>query len=237
MYYFAPQGQTKILNEGWASYWHSKLLTEKCLKDSELIDYADHHSGTMSTGPGRINPYKIGLELLRNIKERWDKGQFGKEYDECDDLYKKKNWDLQLGKGQEKIFEVRRLYNDVTFIDEFLTREFCEEQKLFSYRYNPSTDYFEIESRDFKNIKEKLLFSLTNFGSPFIYATDGNYKNRGELYLVHRHEGIDLKIPWANDTLQNLFTIWTRPVHIETVIDEKKKLLSYDGQENKETSL
>src|SRR3954465_1042451 len=45
-YYFAPQGQTKILNEGWASYWHSTMMTQKALLPSEVIDFADHHSGT-----------------------------------------------------------------------------------------------------------------------------------------------------------------------------------------------
>ena len=236
-YYFAPQGQSKILNEGWASYWHSKILTHKCLKDSELIDYADHHSGTMSTGPGRINPYKIGIELLRNIEERWNKGRFGKDYEECDDLHEKRSWDLKLGEGRKKVFEVRKLYNDVTFIDEFFTKEFCDEQNLFSYRYNPSSDYYEIESRAYQKVKEKLLFALTNFGSPHIYVTDGNYGNRGELYLTHRHEGIDLKLCWAHDTLRNVQKIWARPVNIETVVDGKKKLLSFDGEENKETDL
>ena len=60
-YYFAPQGQTKIMNEGWASYWHSTIMTRKALRDSEVIDYADHHSGTVATQPTRVNPYKHGL--------------------------------------------------------------------------------------------------------------------------------------------------------------------------------
>ena len=84
-YYFAPQGQTKIMNEGWASYWHSKIMTRHGLTDAEVIDYADHHSGTMATSPHRLNPYKLGIELLKDIEERWDRGQFGSEYEQCDD--------------------------------------------------------------------------------------------------------------------------------------------------------
>src|SRR5258706_1959093 len=76
-YYFAPQGMTKIMNEGWASYWHSRMMTEKILTDPEVIDYAEHHAGTMGTSPGVLNPYKVGIELYRDIEERWDKGQFG----------------------------------------------------------------------------------------------------------------------------------------------------------------
>ena len=62
-YYFAPQGMTKIMNEGWASYWHSRIMTEKVLSAAAVIDYADHHSRTMGTQPGKLNPYKVGLEL------------------------------------------------------------------------------------------------------------------------------------------------------------------------------
>lgn len=230
-YYFAPQGMTKILNEGWASYWHSTIMTQRALKASEIISFADLHSGVVATGSGRLNPYKLGLELLRDIEDRWNKGKFGKEYEECDDMAAKRQWDKQLGLGRQKIFEIRRLYNDVTFIDEFLTPEFVAEQKLFTFRYNRDTDFYEIASREFREIKEKLLFRLTNFGQPFIYVEDANYNNRGELYLRHRHEGVDLKMDYARDTMRNLHKIWTRPVHLETVIDEKKRLLSFDGRD------
>ena len=79
----------------------------------------------MATQRGRLNPYKLGIELLRDIEQRWNTGQFGKECDECDDLDKKRNWDKKLGLGRQKIFEVRRIHNDITFIDTFLTPEFC----------------------------------------------------------------------------------------------------------------
>ncbi|KAA0226122.1 SpoVR family protein [candidate division KSB1 bacterium] len=236
-YYFAPQGQTKIMNEGWASYWHSKMMTERILNDSEVIDYADHHSGTLFTSPGRLNPYKLGIELFRDIEERWNKGKFGKEYEECDDYSTKKNWDKQAGLGRQKIFEVRKLYNDVTFIDAFLTPEFCREHKMFVYDYNERNGYYEISDREFHMVKQRLLFMLTNHGQPFITVEDGNYRNRGELYLVHRHEGIDLKLDEARDTMRNLYTVWTRPIHLETMLDESRTLLTFDGEQHKETEL
>ena len=68
-YYFAPQGQTKIMNEGWASYWHSTIMTRQGLTSAEVINYADHHSGTMASSPMQLNPYKLGIELLRDIEE------------------------------------------------------------------------------------------------------------------------------------------------------------------------
>lgn len=213
------------------SYWHSTIMTQKVASASEIISFADLHSGVVATGGGRLNPYKLGLELLRDVEERWDKGKFGKEYDECDDIAAKRAWDRKLGLGRQKIFEIRKLYNDVTFIDEFLTPEFVLENKLFTFRYNRDTDLYEIASREFREIKEKLLFRLTNFGQPFIYVEDGNYNNRGEMYLRHRHEGVDLKMDYARDTMRNLHKIWTRPIHLETMIDDKKRLLSFDGSD------
>ncbi|GAB4130036.1 MAG: hypothetical protein Fur005_15630 [Roseiflexaceae bacterium] len=236
-YYFAPQGMTKVLNEGWASFWHSEIMTKKALDPSELIDFADHHSGVVAVHPGRLNPYKLGLELLRDVEDRWNKGRFGKAYDECDDLNEKLNWDTKAGLGRQKIFEIRRMYNDVTFLDEFLTPEFCLQQKLFTFKYNRDTDLYEIASREFKEIKQKLLFRMTNFGQPYIVVEDGNFNNRGELYLRHRHEGVDLKMDYARDTLRNIHKIWSRPVHLETMIEEKKRLVSFDGRDYSERKI
>ncbi len=228
-YYFTPQGQTKIMNEGWASFWHSTIMTTKILDHSELIDYADHHSGTMATQPGRLNPYKLGIELLRDIEERWNKGQFGPEFDECDDYEARLRWDKGLGLGRAKIFEVRQIHNDVTFIDTFLTPDFCRRHKMFSFKHNDQNETYEIESREFKTIKDRLLFGLTNFGQPIIRVKEGNYRNRSELYLQHEHFGLDLKLDHAQDTLRHLHRLWTRPVHIETNIDGRSTLLSFDG--------
>ncbi len=236
-YYFAPQAQTKIMNEGWATFWHTKIMTEKCLDDSELIDYADHQSGTLGVQPGAINPYKLGYALFRDIENRWNTGRFGKDYDECDDIQVKNGWDLDLGKGLERIFEVRSIYNDMTFIDDFLTDDFCREHKLFSYQLNPKTGMYEIEDRSAAKIKEKLLFSLTNLGHPYIVVVDGNFENRGELYLKHRFDGVELRIDYAKATLERLFSIWTRPVHLQTIVNETPALYSYDGVSHSERAL
>ncbi len=213
------------------SFWHSTIMTQKAVSSAEIVSFADLHSGVVATSSGRLNPYKLGLELLRDIEDRWNKGRFGKDYDDCDDIRAKRTWDRQLGLGRQKIFEIRRLYNDVTFIDEFLTPEFVMEHQLFTFRYNRDTDFYEIASREFQEVKEKLLFRLTNFGQPFIYVEDANYNNRSELYLRHRLEGVDLKMDYARETLRNLFKIWTRPVHLETVIEERKRLLAFDGRD------
>lgn len=236
-YYFAPQGMTKIMNEGWATYWHSTIMTQKALHPSELLEYAQHHSGTVANHPGQLNPYRIGVLLYKDIEERWNKGKFGKEYEECESSTEKKNWNKNLGLGRKKIFEVRKLYNDVNFIDTFLTEEFCREHKLFSFAYNKENQRYEIESRAFNMIKKRLLANLTNVGQPIIRVAEANYQNRGELYLQHLFEGVELDARFSSDTLLNLQQIWKRPVHIETVMEQTPILLSFDGHDFKQKKL
>jgi stage V sporulation protein R len=231
-YYFVPQKQTKIMNEGWASYWHSRMMTEKVLNASEIIDYADNNAGVMATAPGRLNPYKLGVELYRYVEDRWNKGRFGREWEECTDLDAKRSWDMRLGLGRQKVFQVRALYNDVTFIDEFLTPEFIIDQKMYTFGFSGRNDRFEIESREFKEVKEKLLFQLTNFGDPYIRVVDANYGNRGELLLDHHHAGMDLRGDYAKETLHALVRVWKRPVSVSTKVDNKPVLLRYDGKEH-----
>lgn len=229
-YYFAPQAQTKILNEGWATYWHSKMMTSTApLAAAEIIDYCDHYSGVVANHPGQMNPYRLGVELLRHIEERWDKGRFGKEYLETDDPKTRSNWNKDSGLGMKKLFEVRSLHNDITFIDEFLDEDFCHRSKMFLYEFNARTGKYTITNRDFKEIKKAILKQLTNIGQPIIKVVDANFHNRGELLLQHFHDGEDLKHDYLLECVKNLYKIWTRPIHIETYIENIKRRVVFDG--------
>lgn len=232
-YYFLPQRVTKIMNEGWASYWHSTMMNQKVMDPSEFIEFAKKHAGVMAMSKKNINPYKIGIELFRDIEFRWNTGRFGKEYNTCTDMNAKENWNTNAGLGREKIFEIRRSHNDISFINEFLTPEFCNRQQIFTYKYNPRTQRMEIDTRDFQAIKQKLLSQLTNFGSPIIEVEDANYKNRKELLLKHIHYGVDLDMQFASETMSNLYAIWKRPINLATAYEDKKVIISYDGKEMK----
>lgn len=230
-YYFAPQGQTKILNEGWASYWHSKIMTKlHPLHDSEIVDFCDLHAGVVANHPGQLNPYRLGIELLRHVEKRWDEGKFGLDYITLDDPKKRREWNTNAGLGRDKIFEVRKLHNDITFIDEFLDEDFCHESKMFIYDVDPRTGKHVISDRDYKEVKNQLLNQLTNFGQPLIEIVDANYKNRGELLLKHKHAGVDLKHDFTLEALKALNKIWKRPVHIETIVEDSARKVSFDGE-------
>ena len=214
------------------SFWHSKIMTGYACDGNEVIDYAERNASVMGGGGRNINPYKLGVELYRHIEERWDKGQFGKDWEDCDSMEDRRHWDLRLGLGRKKIFEVRALYTDVMFIDEFLTPEFCVERKLFTFNWSNRNDRFEVDSREFKAIKDKMLFQLTNFGNPFIAVEDANFENRGELFLRHQHHGVDLDAEKAKETLKNLQRVWRRPVALATQVEGRPVLLRFDGKDH-----
>jgi stage V sporulation protein R len=213
-YYFAPQGQTKIMNEGWATYWHSTIMTRHGLEPIRPDLLRRPLRGTLAGSPTRLNPYKLGVELFRDIEDRWNRGAFGEEFDECDD-YRAARLGQAARPGARKDLrgpphpqrpDVHRRVPDARLLP---------PHKLFSFGYNEDSGYYEIESREFDKVKQRLLFNLTNMGRPIIYVVDGNYKNRGELLLEHRYSGVELQSNYAQDTLSNLYKLWKRPVHIE----------------------
>ena len=230
-YYFVPQIQTKIMNEGWASYWHSKMMTEQVCGPDEILDYADNNAAVMATSPGNLNPYKLGVELYRSVEERWNKGQFGREWETVQSLDEKANWNQRLDLGRKKIFEVRALYNDVTFIDEFLTPEFAMQHKLFTFEWSGRHDQYEIATREFRQVKDKLLFQLTNRGNPYIYVDNANHDNRGELLLVHDHQGADLRPDYAQQAMKALYRIWKRPIVLRSETEGKPVHHRFDGED------
>jgi stage V sporulation protein R len=230
--YFAPQAQTKIMNEGWATFWHTRLMTGELATVAEIVEYADHHSGTVAMSPYRLNPYKLGLELFRDVEQRWDTGRHGADYEACEDLEKRRKWFVDERGGLQKVMEVRRIYNDLTFIDAFLTEEFCREHGLFTYGYDKSAGQYVIETRQFREVKTRLLDQLTNFGQPIVDVVDANFENRGELLLRHTHTGADLKMDWADTTLGNLSKLWKRPSNLETKLNGRSVRLRHDGKES-----
>jgi stage V sporulation protein R len=225
-YYFAPQGMTKIMNEGWATYWHSKLMTQHFLEAREIVHYADQHSGVVHMPPGGFNPYKIGLELWKDIERRWDMGQHGPAWERLEGIGAREAHDDRSMKGREKLFEIRRIYNDVSFVDEFFTEEFVDRCKMYQTRKDPHTGESRIVSRDFERVKQTLLHHLTNRGQPFVYIVDANYLNRGELYLAHQWTGLEIEVAKALPVLQNLRLLWGRPVHLHARIGDEHWLFS-----------
>ena len=126
-----------MLNEGWATYWHRHIMYQ--LFQDGLLDQEDHdifsqyHAAVIAFTPRALNWYRVGLGLFEYVKDRWDKGRFGEDYENCDDASKLANWNTKAQKGQEKIFEIRSNYSDRMAIENFFTDEFIHHQKLYIY--------------------------------------------------------------------------------------------------------
>jgi len=219
--YFAPQRLTKTLNEGFASFIDYEIMTRQGLvslgqkeHDAGIFQYAIHKMGVLG-GKYSMNPYKLGFYLLLDIEERWNKGQFGTEWEECKNLRQKENWDLKLGLGKEKIFEVRKFYDDVTFINEFFTQDFCNKFEFFEWKRYPNGEY-RIEDRNYKNIKKKLLQNKLNGGLPDIRLADPNHRNRGWMLLEHYWDGRLLHEPYAREVMTSLYYFWQKEIVLAT---------------------
>jgi len=227
-YYYAPQGMTKIMNEGWATYWHSKLMTSRYLEAAEVIDYAEQHAGVVHMPPGGFNPYKLGVELFKEVERRWDTGRHGPDWERLDDIGARDLFDDGSMGGLEKIFQVRRVYNDVSFIDEFLTPEFIDRHRMYRYQRDQRTGELKVVSRDPHEIRQAMLYRLSNGGQPYIHVVDANYRNRGELFLAHQWNGLDIEIKTATETIKSLRRLWGRPVRLQATIEEEPWLFTCD---------
>jgi len=229
MLYFVPQMQTKVMNEGWASTWHSRIMRKlgelEVISDSETIEFAQLHSGVLSPSRTYLNPYYVGFKMFEDIEQRWDNPT--KEEQE--------RFGRKPGQGKQKIFEVRELENDVSFLRNYLTEDLVKELDL--YLYKKEGDEWVIVEKNWEKVRDGIVASMTNFGYPFLVVDNGDYRGNRELYIKHLYEGQELDLLYAEKTLQHVYLLWGRPVHLETVYEGKRILLSYDGERNSKSTL
>ncbi|MFL6214979.1 MAG: SpoVR family protein [Blastocatellia bacterium] len=223
MEYFIPQMQTKIMNEGWASIWHSRIMRELDLPTSNHLEFAELHAGVVSPHKGQLNPYYLGYRIFEDIEKRWDNPS--KE--------ERERFGRAGSQGREKMFEVRELDNDISFLRNYLTEELCEELDLFVYQLVDDEEW-TVTEKGWEKVRNQLVANMTNFGFPYIEIVDGDYNHNRELYLMHRFEGVELDMKYARKTLEYVYKLWGRKVHLETSVDEEALVLHYDGQEHDE---
>ena len=128
--------------------------------------------------------------------------------------------DIEYTVGWDRMREIRATHNDVTFIDEFLTEEFVRENEYFVYEHSHATGNYHVTSKEYEDVKKKLLLQFTNFGKPTILVKDANYDNAGELLLVHQYNGVVLNTEKAKRTLERVHALWGRPVNLKTIKKE-----------------
>lgn len=220
MLYFVPQMQTKIMNEGWAAYWHLRIMRELELPESEHIEFAQLHANVIAPSRSQMNPYLVGLKMFEDIERRWD----NPTEDEI------REFGRVPGQGKAKIFEVRETECDQSFIRNYLTQDLVDDLDL--YLYKVEGDEWKVVETNWRRIMEMIVTGMNNFGYPYIVVEDGDYRRNRELYLKHVYEEQEIDIDYAEKTLLYVYQLWKRPVHLETVLNGKGIVLTYDGEKN-----
>ncbi|WP_340022316.1 SpoVR family protein [Paenibacillus sp. FSL K6-1096] len=201
MLYFWPQMETKIMNEGWASYWHQRIMRELDLTAEETVEYAKLNSAVVQPSRQSLNPYYLGLKIFEDIEKRWDR---------------------------DKMFEVRELDSDISFIRSYLSKELVNDLDL--YVFEKKGPEWKITDKAWENVRDQLVLARVNGGSPYLVIEDADYERNGELLITHRYESIELDLKYLERTLPHIYALWGRSVHLQTVVEDKKALFTYDGK-------
>ncbi len=213
--FFQPQIRTKIMNEGWATYWHERLFLSDDRINGHEIDFSKTHSKVASLSRVGLNPYALGLRLFYEIEERADKGMFSLDFDRVDDIEKRKRYNNNSNKGQEFISYVRKIYSDYMFIHEFVDQDFVDKYRLFvtGKKLNKSKRKWEyyVKSRKAEEYRKMLLDSM--YHPPHITFF---VKENGGLYLTHHFEGKPLVKEFIANTMLGIEYLWGGPVYLET---------------------
>nr|WP_149027106.1 SpoVR family protein [Novibacillus thermophilus] len=218
MLYFWPQLETKVMNEGWATYWHVRILREMDLTEEETVEFAKLHAGVIQPSSTGINPYYLGFKMLEDIERRWNEPT----------EQERKEFGRKPGKGREKLFEVREVERDMSFIRNYLTKELVEDLDL--YLFHKQGNDWVVADKQWENVRDQLVAARVNGGFPYITVQDGDYLQNGELYLKHHYEGLELDIKHLEKTLPYVHKLWGRTVHLETVIEGRRVLFSQDDR-------
>lgn len=217
MQYFWPQLETKIMNEGWASYWHQRILREMNLTSDETIEFAKLNASVVQPSKQQINPYYLGLKMFEDIEERYN-----------NPTEEMRLRGVEPGSGREKMFEAREIESDISFIRNYLTKDLVKQEDMYLFE-KQGRDYV-VSDKDYENVRNQLVSMRVNGGFPYITVENGDYSRNGELYLVHSYEGTELDLHYLENVLPYLYQLWGRPVHMETIVEDKQVVYLYDGE-------
>ncbi|PAE18237.1 stage V sporulation protein R [Bacillus sp. 7504-2] len=217
MLYFWPQLETKIMNEGWASFWHQRILREMDLSSDEALEFAKLNAGVVQPSRTGVNPYYLGLKIFEDIEERYNHP-----------TEEMKEHGVKENSGREKMFEVREIESDISFLRNYLTKDLVMREDMYLFQ-KQGRDY-KIVDKDWQEVRDQLVNMRVNGGFPYLTVTDGDYLKNGELYIKHWYEGIELDLKYLEKVLPYIYQLWGRGVHIETIIEDRNMLFTYDGK-------
>ncbi|RMH68646.1 MAG: SpoVR family protein [Gemmatimonadetes bacterium] len=215
--FFQPQIRTKIMNEGWASYWHETLFMQDDRIRGHEVDFARINAGVTALPRVGLNPYALGLRLFYYIEDYVNRGKRSWDYLKLTDRYEREHYNQHTHEGRKFIFKVRESFCDDTFIDTFVDQDFVTQNNLFvaGRRLNEDRMVWEyyVQSRNAEDYKRMLLNSL--YHPPFI-EVDPEKGDEETLYLIHHFEGKPLVTEFIKNTMIGVEFLWGGPVQLET---------------------
>ncbi|MBP1154451.1 spore cortex formation protein SpoVR/YcgB (stage V sporulation) [Paenibacillus sp. PvR052] len=190
------------------------------MTDDETIEYAKLNSSVVIPSRHSLNPYYLGLKIFEDIEKRWE----NPSKEERERLGRKG------GEGRQKIFEVREFDSDISFVRNYMTKKLCDELDL--YVFEKKGPEWKITDKSWENVRDQLVYSRVNGGFPYIAVENGDYERNGELYLKHMYEGMELDLKYVERTIPYIYRLWGKTVHLESVIESKPVLFTYDGKKH-----
>jgi len=228
--YFQPQIRTKIINEGWASYWHDTLFRNDPRIASHQSEYANINAKVTSLNRIGLNPYAVGLRLVQYVEDLANKGKLNYNFQKINNAETRENYDFKTNKGKETIFKLRSIFSDFTLINTFVNQDFVEQHDLFvvGKRMNQQKQTIEyyVKSRKAEDYKKMLIDSL--YHPPHI-EVNLEKTNENNLYLVHSFENKQLYKNYINDTLIGIEFLWGAQVQLETT-EIIEKIVTINGE-------
>jgi stage V sporulation protein R len=215
--FFQPQIRTKIMNEGWASYWHEKLFLKDDRINGHEVEFARVNAGVTSLPRVGLNPYALGMRLFQYIEDLGDKGKYDLEFRKIDNAEERKKYNKNMDKGKDLIFKVRDDFSDFVFINTFVDQDFVSQNKLFvaGRRLNPVKMVFEyyVKSRKAEDYRQMLIDGL--YHPPHIEVDEVKCSG-STLYLIHHFEEKPLVKEFIANTMMGIEYLWGGPVELET---------------------
>ena len=215
--FFQPQIRTKIMNEGWASYWHETLFLQDDRISGHEVDFARTNAGVTSMPRVGLNPYALGMRLFYYIEELANKGKYSTEFRRLQNAKVREDFNAATGGGQDFIFKVRENLSDFLFINSFVDQDFINQHKIFvaGKRLNQDRGVWEyyVKSRKAKDYRQMLRNTLYH---PPHMKIDHEKNKDGSLYLNHQFEGKPLVKDFIANTMIGVEYLWGAPVHLET---------------------
>ena len=229
--YFIPQMETKIMNEGWASYWHFKIMNSLQLDQGLHLEFLVRHNQVLRPTPGGLNPYHLGFVIWHDIERRWNAGETGREYTQDSPALDLATMDENDTPGRKKIFAVRESDRDSSFLRRFLTVDIMRDLELFQHEKRGKERIVTKVSDDehWHEVKESLIKNVGTGSIPTIKVEDADYGKNRTLHLKHYHDGRDLLLEYAERTLKHVKNLWGREVVLETIVNGKESMLKIVG--------